>query len=83
MPAEELYDLEADPHEIENLAGSPRHAETLERLRRALERWIGETDRGSELEPADLAARRGTTQPGTNPNAGQKMDEEAAAGAKR
>jgi arylsulfatase A-like enzyme len=84
MPAEELYDLEADPHEIENLAGSPRHAETLTRLRAALEQWIGESgDRGRDLEPADLAARKGTTKPGTNPNAGQKMDEETDGGVKR
>src|SRR6185503_3398898 len=60
MPADELYDLEADPHEIENLAGSPQHAETLARLRTALERWIDESgDLGKDLEPADLAARRG------------------------
>ena len=34
-PAEELYDLEHDPDEVNNLAGSPQHHEILNRLRRA------------------------------------------------
>ncbi len=77
MPGEELYDLEADPHEVRNLASSPEHAGTLRRLRAALEAWIEETgDRGKALEPADLAARKGVTKKGTNPNRGYSMVEE-------
>ena len=35
-PAEELYDLRSDPDEVNNLVGSPEHAEMLKRLRAAL-----------------------------------------------
>lgn len=35
-PREELYDTEADPHELTNLAGDARHRSTLERLRARL-----------------------------------------------
>ncbi|MFD3443868.1 sulfatase [Microbacteriaceae bacterium 4G12] len=45
-PAEELYDIEADPHETVNLAGDPGHEEVLERLRAALREW---TDRYGDL----------------------------------
>jgi uncharacterized sulfatase len=38
-PEEELYDLRADPYEIENLAGDPRYTAELERLRGALAEW--------------------------------------------
>ena len=69
MPAEELYDLEADPHEITNLADSTGHRETLDRLRGALEDWIRTTgDKGSALEPREIVERKGLTKPGGNPN---------------
>ena len=51
-PAEELYDLETDPHEIHNLADSPEHREVLDRMRRDLNECIEDTgDRGRTLEP--------------------------------
>jgi arylsulfatase A-like enzyme len=56
LPAEELYDLEKDPHEVRNLAGSvdPEHRSALERLRAAVERWILETDdKGRFPEPQE------------------------------
>ncbi len=71
MLPEELYDLDADPFEIHNLADSdtPEAREALSRLRGVLDHWIEETgDQGRNLEPAELAAARGVTQPGTNPN---------------
>jgi len=57
-PAEELYDLERDPHEIHNLAADPQYAGTLERLRRELDVWIGQIDdQGRFPEPPDVVAR--------------------------
>lgn len=54
-PAEELYDLKADPHEIHNLAASPEHQKVLEDLRAKLDAWIRETgDQGETPEPADV-----------------------------
>ena len=38
-PPEELYDLRADPYEIQNLADDSRYAADLERLRHALVQW--------------------------------------------
>ena len=47
-PAEELYDLSTDPHEVKNLANSEKHQSELIRLRQALEQWQKETkDLGS------------------------------------
>lgn len=45
MPAEELYALETDPHQIDNLAGSdkPEHQAALKRLRTELVSWMKAT----------------------------------------
>jgi arylsulfatase A-like enzyme len=75
MPPEELYDLQADPHEVHNLAASsePQHQQALARLRGVLEKWIEETDdQGRFPEPPEVAAAKGATKAGTNPNAGAK-----------
>ena len=58
-PDEELYDSEADPHMIHNLAASPEPAprEALLRLRAALDTWTIETgDRGHIAEPPEVVA---------------------------
>jgi N-sulfoglucosamine sulfohydrolase len=39
-PAEELYDTQADPYEVNNLAGNPQYAERLKQMRAALEQWM-------------------------------------------
>ncbi len=72
MPEEELYDLETDPHETRNLAGStkPEHQAVRERLSVALVHWIEESgDQGRTPEPAEVAGASGATKPGSNPNA--------------
>jgi len=59
FPDEQLYDVQADPHEIRNLAGSknPEHRAALLRLRAALDTWITETgDRGRWPEPPEIVA---------------------------
>lgn len=51
-PEEELYDLDADPHEINNLAGDPAHQGDLARLRDAHLNWLFDTrDLGLIPEP--------------------------------
>ena len=66
-PAEELYDLGADPYELHNLAADPTHASTLTDLRATLDAWRAETadpspplrspDEFDRLEGAPLPAR--------------------------
>jgi N-sulfoglucosamine sulfohydrolase len=41
-PADELYDLKADPHEQRNLAADPAQAARLREMRAELERWLHE-----------------------------------------
>jgi arylsulfatase A-like enzyme len=49
--SEELYDLQADPQELRNLAADPAHRTTLEQLRERLAQWETESgDRGREPE---------------------------------
>ena len=40
---EELYDLRADPNQLINVAGDPKHAATKTRLRRELDEWMRTT----------------------------------------
>ncbi|HYP08626.1 MAG TPA: sulfatase-like hydrolase/transferase [Bryobacteraceae bacterium] len=62
-PIEELYDVDADPHELRNLAGSAAHRKTLLRLRAAHQRWVIDTrDVGLIPEPdlEERSAKAGT-----------------------
>jgi uncharacterized sulfatase len=50
-PEEELYDLEKDPFELENLAGEPAYAKIKNRLKRELELWMHQQgDEGNATE---------------------------------
>ena len=54
---EELYDLSADPFELQNLAVTPDHAKILGTMRDALQKWIvdtGDDDRLKE-DPEQVA----------------------------
>jgi N-sulfoglucosamine sulfohydrolase len=42
-PREELYDLEADPKELHNVASDPKYAEVLEELRGKMKEWQTQT----------------------------------------
>ena len=56
-PSEELYDMEADPWEVNNLAGDPRHQELLVKLRGEMKKRIleyGDAGFASEGELHDI-----------------------------
>ncbi|MHC4865949.1 MAG: sulfatase-like hydrolase/transferase [Planctomycetota bacterium] len=59
-PIEELYDLENDPHEINNLADSPNHRRVLSNLSATLTKHMQETkDLGLVPEPElEMLARK-------------------------
>ncbi len=64
-PAEELYDLESDPHEVNNLAASADHEAVLQDLRATLDRWIKQTgDRGQTPEDPKIIEYWERTQAG-------------------
>ena len=55
MPAEELYDIKADPYQIHNLAGDPKYADVLVKMRGVTDQWIEQSnDQGRIAEPTEL-----------------------------
>lgn len=58
-PLEELYDLNADPHQINNLADNPEYTSILKEHRDVLENWIKISgDKGQN--PEDVAQLKAT-----------------------
>lgn len=57
-PPEELYDLAADPHQMNNLASKPAYRAELKRHRQLLFDWMQETDDQGQYpeDPAQLKA---------------------------
>jgi N-sulfoglucosamine sulfohydrolase len=56
-PREELYDVDADPDEVKNLAGDPKYKDKLEELRTALGRWMEETKDLGAVSERELIKR--------------------------
>lgn len=54
-PAEELYDLLSDPHEINNLAKDPKYASVLEDHQKMLAQWTKDTDDKGQYPESDAA----------------------------
>jgi len=51
-PAEELYDVQADPYELKNLAGDASHASDLAAMRERLHKW--RIDQGEDLSKVPM-----------------------------
>jgi N-sulfoglucosamine sulfohydrolase len=66
-PAEELFDCEADPHEINSLANDPAYAEKLAELRQECDRWLAEIKDVGLMPETELMERfwPGGVQPAT------------------
>jgi hypothetical protein len=66
-PAEELYDVQADPHQIRDLSGDPAHRATLERMRQALSDWMTRINDQGLINEAEMIQRMwpGGVQPET------------------
>ncbi len=56
-PVEELYDCQADPHEVNNLAADPKYADVLKQMRAAHRAWVLET-RDTGLIPEPILVNR-------------------------
>ena len=56
-PEEELFDCENDPEELQNLAGDPKYAETLNELRAECSRWMEEVDDLGFMEEHEMVAQ--------------------------
>ena len=59
-PAEQLYDLSKDPHEMNNLAGREKQAKVKARLKQQLQDWM--TSQGDLGQATEMAAKRNRKQ---------------------
>jgi uncharacterized sulfatase len=58
-PAEELYDVVADPYELKNLAEDPKYANPLAELREKLKQWRLQQGEDLSKVPMPEDARQG------------------------
>jgi arylsulfatase len=61
-PADELYHVKDDPHQLKNLANDPAHAERLAQLKKVLARWTSETGDSVPANPTPTVALVGGRQ---------------------
>jgi N-sulfoglucosamine sulfohydrolase len=72
-PEEELYDVLADPHEVNNLASSPQHQHIRRAMRAKLDEWIeAVNDQGRIPEPRPPAEMDQLTRGGGGGKKNQK-----------
>jgi arylsulfatase A-like enzyme len=66
-PAEELFDVQADPHQIRNLSAESAHRPTLERMRQAVNEWMARIDDQGLVNEPEMIQRMwpGGVQPET------------------
>lgn len=62
-PAEELYDIESDPHQVRNLVNDPRYTPALNRLRSAHHAWVREIRDVGFLPESEIHRRSGAESP--------------------
>lgn len=60
-PAEELFDIEQDPHNVKNLANDPKYKDVLLRLRKANHDWLLESKDAGFIPEARLSEIAKTT----------------------
>ena len=56
-PKEELFDTKNDPHELHDLASNPEYADTLDRLRAEMDRWLADIGDTPNLPERELIGR--------------------------
>lgn len=61
--AEELYDVDMDPHQLLNVAADPKYAGVLEHMHRVHEDWIRETQDKAPENPTPDKFHRETGKP--------------------
>lgn len=64
-PSEELYDIQADPYQVKNLADAAEHRETLERMREAARQWMVRIADLGFLPEGEMLSRAGEAAPYT------------------
>lgn len=64
-PAEELFDVDADPHQLKNLAADDQYAAKTSQLRSILDRWTSQTRDSISTDPTpDRENAQGKKYPG-------------------